>query len=384
MTGSAPDICIYHANCDDGFAAAYAVWKKFGDTVTFIPAQHGGDIPAVAGKDVLIVDFSFKKPVMEQLAAEARRIIVLDHHKTAEAELAGFTRRMECAGGPFEKRYADKMRSGVGVCLDMDKSGCRLAWEYCFGDAEMPSWFAAIEDRDLWRFLRPYTKDICIAIRSYPRDFRVWDRFNFHSLATDGEAIRRYVDMIVSNICDTAFVENIGGHDVPVAACSYDFVSEVANQLLERNPDAPFAACIVRSYDGVTYSLRSTNDRMDVSEIAKAHGGGGHRNAAGFRVKTEPPSTHVVGDRFEIRDSHFGPYIAPSLPQGCDMIVVFANKFAHTPVWMGMPHQFYLREARRLIAEHGGDHLTIVPYRNADKIDIPQTALATTEAIDHG
>lgn len=294
MNSNAPEICIYHANCDDGFAAAYAVWKRFGDGVKFIPAQYGGDVPNVEGKDVLIVDFSFKKPEMDRLASEARRIIVLDHHKTAEAELSSFT-RLECAGGPFEKRYADRLYAGVGVCFDMNKSGCRLAWEYCFGDAPMPDWFAAVEDRDLWRFALPMTKQICISIRSHPRDFIVWDTFDARKLASEGAAIKRYVDMIVSNICDTAFVENIGGHDVPVAACSYDFVSETANQLLHRNPDAPFAACMVRSYDGLTYSLRSMDDRLDVSEIAKANGGGGHRNAAGFRVKPTPsPQPRVV------------------------------------------------------------------------------------------
>ena len=293
MTGPTPDICIYHANCDDGFAAAYAVWRRFGDAVNFIPAQYGGDLPNVAGKDVLIVDFSFKKPEMERLAAEAKRIIVLDHHKTAEAELANFT-KLSCVGWPFEKRYADRLLAGVGVCFDMNKSGCRLAWEYCFGDMPMPGWFAAVEDRDLWRFALPATKEICISIRSHPRDFTVWDGFDAGELAVEGTAIRRYVDMIVSNICDTAFVENIGGHDVPVAACSYDFVSETANQLLLRNPGAPFAACLVRSFDGVTYSLRSMDDRMDVSEIAKANGGGGHRNAAGFRAKILPPAPRAA------------------------------------------------------------------------------------------
>jgi len=287
MTDNAPEICIYHANCDDGFAAAYAVWKRFGDGVKFIPAQYGGDVPNVEGKDVLMVDFSFKKPEMDRLAAEARRIIVLDHHKTAKAELAGFT-RLECAGGPFEKRYADRLYAGVGVCFDMNKSGCRLAWEYCFGDVAMPDWFAAVEDRDLWRFALPMTKEICISIRSHPRNFTVWDTFDASVLASEGVAIKRYVDMIVNNICDTAFVENIGGHDVPVVACSYDFVSETANQLLQRNPEAPFAACMVRSYDGLTYSLRSMDDRMDVSEIAKANGGGGHRNAAGFSTNATP------------------------------------------------------------------------------------------------
>lgn len=279
-----PDICIYHGNCDDGFAAAYAVWKRFGDAVEYLPWQYGQEgLPDVAGKDVLIVDFSFKANLMRELASEAKRIIVLDHHKTAEAELADFL-KLERAGAPFEKKYADRVFQGVGVCFDMEKSGCRLAWEYCFGPAQMPDWFAAIEDRDLWRFDLTQTKEICIAIRSMPRDFAVWDTFNAERLANDGIAIRRYVEMVIRNICDTAFTETINGHQVPVAACSYDFVSEVAHELLIRNPEAPFAACIVRSYDGVTYSLRSMADRMDVSEIARANGGGGHRNAAGYRL----------------------------------------------------------------------------------------------------
>ena len=280
---SAPDICIYHDNCDDGFAAAYAVWKRFGDKVKFIPCQYDNDAPDVAGKDVLIVDFSFKKDVMATMAAQARRIIVLDHHKTAQAELSDFL-QLNAIGGPFEKRYADRMIEGLGVCFNMEKSGCRLAWEYCFGNEPMPDWFAAVEDRDLWRFDLTGTKEICIAIRSMPRDFKLWDMFTAERLANEGVTIRRYVDMIVGNICDTAFEEEIGGHKVPAATCSYDFVSEVAHELLLRNPDAPFAACIIRSYDGITYSLRSVDDRLDVSEIAKANGGGGHRNAAGFRV----------------------------------------------------------------------------------------------------
>lgn len=148
----------------------------------------------------------------------------------------------------------------------------------------MPAWMEHVEDRDLWRFNLRATKEVCIAIRSLPRDFALWDMFTTERLANDGVAIRRYVEMIVNNICDTAFEEEIAGHRVPVASCSYDFVSEAAHELLKRNPSAPFAACMVRSHDGMTYSLRSMDDRMDVSEIAKANGGGGHRNAAGFRV----------------------------------------------------------------------------------------------------
>ena len=33
-----PDICIYHGGCDDGFGAAWAVWKRWPDA-----AQDGDD-----------------------------------------------------------------------------------------------------------------------------------------------------------------------------------------------------------------------------------------------------------------------------------------------------------------------------------------------------
>ena len=284
----APDICIYHANCDDGFAAAFVIWKEWGDKVEYVACQYGQEPPDVAGKDVLIVDFSFSAGTLKAMERQAQRIIVLDHHKTAHESLAELPR---CpAKSPLSMivtaEGCDALADGLWVHIDMRKAGCRLAWEYVHGDSKsMFEWMECIEDRDLWRFNHPDTKKISAAIRSYPRKFEVWNRFGVFELEAEGRAIRRYIDQVVRNIADTAFEEKIGGHTVPVAACSYDFVSDVGNELLNRNPRAAFAACIFRSYDGTTYSLRSNDRRMDVSKIAAAYGGGGHRNAAGFRVE---------------------------------------------------------------------------------------------------
>ena len=46
----------------------------------------------------------------------------------------------------------------------------------------------------------------------------------------------------------------------------------------------PFAACYWDTPAGRVFSLRSTDDGVVVSAVAKKYGGGGHRNAAGFRV----------------------------------------------------------------------------------------------------
>ncbi|MEI3850072.1 MULTISPECIES: hypothetical protein [unclassified Ensifer] len=82
-----------------------------------------------------------------------------------------------------------------------------------------------------------------------------------------------------------------------------------------------------------------------------------------------------LAHRFKLRDSDFGRYIAPVMPFGCDMIVVFANPAGHLPVWLGLPHQLYIKTARDLLEKHGSTHLTIVPYRNMDKFDIEREAL---------
>jgi hypothetical protein len=67
--------------------------------------------PDVTGLDVAIVDFSYKRPVMIELARKAKSILVLDHHKTAEAELI-------------------EPCPGIEVHFDMNRSGAVMAWEY--------------------------------------------------------------------------------------------------------------------------------------------------------------------------------------------------------------------------------------------------------------
>lgn len=72
----------------------------------------------------------------------------------------------------------------------------------------------------------------------------------------------------------------IGGHRVPVANVPYTLTSVMGHLLAER---APFAACYWDTLEGRVFSLRSQKDGLDVSQVAKLFGGG-HKNAAGFRV----------------------------------------------------------------------------------------------------
>ncbi len=135
-------------------------------------------------------------------------------------------------------------------------------------------------------------------LRSVDREFDQWDAAaalysdNPEKFLSEAEAIKRFYDRRVKAICETAGPQMFLGYDgVAVTyACPYDFVSETCHTLLAMYPDAPSAVAVIQNAEGITYSMRSADDRMDVSEIAKANGGGGHRNAAGFRVENNGPS----------------------------------------------------------------------------------------------
>lgn len=276
-------ICIYHANCADGFTAAWCVREALGDAVEYIPASYGSAPPDVTGADVVIVDFSYKWPILERMAQRSRSILVLDHHKTAQADLAPLPKP---AGGWNHHRSV----AGNPVALfDMDRSGAQMAWDY-FHDGARPFLVDVVADRDLWRWEIDQSREINAVIGSHEMTWDTWhdlaarlqadaDRAR---VAAEGEAILRAHDKLVRQVIDVSRRRMvIGGYDVPVAAAPYALASDVAGTMAEGES---FAATYVDGPKGRAFSLRSRGDGVDVSEIAAEFGGGGHRNAAGFLV----------------------------------------------------------------------------------------------------
>ena len=84
-----PTVVLYHAECADGFGAAWAIWNRF-PAARFIPVKHGNPPPAeLQDQRVVIVDFSYARETLETMAAQTQALLVLDHHITAEKALAG-------------------------------------------------------------------------------------------------------------------------------------------------------------------------------------------------------------------------------------------------------------------------------------------------------
>jgi oligoribonuclease NrnB/cAMP/cGMP phosphodiesterase (DHH superfamily) len=266
----APDICIYHGNCADGFTSAWAVWKRWPD-IEFFPGVYGEPAPDVTGKNVLMVDFSYKRPVLEAMLETARTVTILDHHKTAMADLDGLG------------KYPN-----ADITFDMDRSGAMITWEYVH-DEPAPKIVQYVQDRDLWRFTLPGCRDFAAYLFSFEYEFDAWDEIAeaiehpsslAHCIAS-GAAIERKHHKDIAELLKISTREMIiGGHRVKVANLPYTMSSDAANALAEGQP---FGACYFDRADARVFSLRSKADGLDVADIAATYGGGGHARAAGFQ-----------------------------------------------------------------------------------------------------
>ncbi len=252
-----PEVVLYHAECSDGFGAAWALWKKF-PSAQFIPVKHGCPPPAdLAGRYVVIVDFSYARPVLEAIAAQAATLQVLDHHITAQQSLAGL---------PY-------------AYFDQKKSGAVLAWEWAH-QAPVPWLLQYVQDKDLWHWALPASREVNAALASYPYDFGTWDGLRQDTLETEGRGILRYENELVGKIAAEAKLLPFGDEVIPVVQ-SPILTSQVGERLSAGHP-----FCVIwhdregRRY----YSLRSHERGADVAAIATKYGGGGHTHAAGFSV----------------------------------------------------------------------------------------------------
>lgn len=271
-------ICFYHKDCYDGIAAACAVRAKHPDGECIAIAHNNLTIPDVTGRDVIVVDFSFPLDMMREIIHKSRSFVILDHHetfaKTAEALLA------EQVRGDFGNKH-------VVISYDITRSGAMMAWQY-FHSGPVPELIDHINDRDLWKFELPYTREIMAAVGIRPYELEPWmklltgARNPISLLIAEGRILIPKIRQDVDNILRTTLrIVNFDDQPVPVANCPYYLASDVLSKVCEEHPYA------MSYYDTTThrvFSVRSAATGPNVAEFATRYGGGGHKHAAGFSL----------------------------------------------------------------------------------------------------
>jgi len=202
----------------------------------------------------------------------------------------------------------DRIEKNIGnhtIIHDNDQSGAMLAWRWFHPGTEVPMLVKHIDDYDRWVFAIEGTKAFNKALWSYaPWNFEQWDkaimdRTEFDSadglegksaFISEGNAILRAHEQNVRSVvkgsarkCTIGDAHPEFGFHGLAANCPPFLTSDVGHELAVQS--GTFGLCWTLSKEGLVAkcSLRSNGD-YDVSAIAKAFGGGGHRNAAGFEV----------------------------------------------------------------------------------------------------
>jgi len=274
-------IVIYHAECLDGFTAAWAVWKKLGERAAYAPAFYQQPLPEdLKDKEVYMVDFSYPAEVVVKLKAANKKVVIIDHHRTA----------------------AESAKAADEHLFDLNHSGAYLAWQYFHPGKQMPALVRYVEDGDLWMFKMPEARAVlaCLSLEKF--SFSGWEKLaremevitRRREMVQKGKLIMLYEQAIIDFVAKEAELVEFEGRKVLAVNFSYKpLTSELAHTLYKKKPPM---SIVWREMGGEKrISLRS-DGTVDVSAMAQKYGGGGHKAAAAFSL---PASALLPWRRWE-------------------------------------------------------------------------------------
>ena len=263
---------LYHGRCPDGLGAAWAVREILGDKAEYIPMEYDVSPPNVSGRDVVIVDFSFKPMTMRILEEQAKSVVLLDHHATAKDMLADY----QCLCGSTHLQF------------DMNRSGAMMAWNHFHPGKAPPLLLHHIQDRDIWTWKDPASKPFLQQLDTMPLTFETLDKVanldnaGYKAFVDKGRGLCEQFDTFCQGFMEIAQPLHIDGIDGAQVSASHHFTSEVGN-LLSKKTGTFAAIWYVQKPGTIKVSLRAI-DETDVGAIAVRFGGGGHKHAASFRI----------------------------------------------------------------------------------------------------
>lgn len=282
----------------DGICGALVLWFGLGRKGDLLSAQYGDDPPLdcwVKDREVWIVDFSYPREALEHMRSLALDLTVLDHHATAAENCAGLDYCM-----------FDESRCGAKIAFDLMLG---LGW---LQENESPALVdmlgilvSYVQDRDLWTWELEHSREMSAWLASWPRTLGGWleivqrlTRDGFGAARSAGASILRSNSRLAEAMAAQAEeVERRQEKGPPLQVLLVNapvLHSEVAANLLA-DRECDFVCAWRRVKDQYVYNLRSTT--VDVSEIAKWVGGGGHKNAAGFTSPSRPARFFTYGQR---------------------------------------------------------------------------------------
>ena len=149
---------------------------------------------------------------------------------------------------------------------------------------EAPVLLQHIQDHDLWQHKLAKTEAICKALYlRLPVHFSAFEKIKLHTLRQEGAVLLKQQQLNVSRLLNTRHPVRLNGMEGFAVTAPAAFSSDLGHELAEKSGTFGLTYFYHGKRQCYECALRSIGE-FDVAALAKKFGGGGHKNAAGFRV----------------------------------------------------------------------------------------------------
>lgn len=290
-------VCIYHNADPDGIFSGAIVLKRFPDAV-MIGYNYEEDVTAIIAQcvdaTVYMVDVSFKNwSDMETLCDVVEKFVWIDHHHTAYEQCL---KSSICTNPKFEI-----------VFENYQWGACKSVWEVLNMGVIVPYAVILVATYDVRRdYGTPHWNSRVVPFRHVSGQWTTsqevlskMDDFT-DTLGSHWLLVNKFIEQgcIINEFIEKQ--NQITANSSLCIECDFNFKDMNVFKVLAINAtnggdlfksrDTSMYDFTVGFYyvakEGWKVSLRGTGKDIDLGEIAKQYGGGGHKNAAGFKVAT--------------------------------------------------------------------------------------------------
>lgn len=262
---------LYHKNCHDGLASA-GIFYNINKKINYYEYQHGDIVPEFINEVILIVDICLPKKILLNLM-KYNIIYIVDHHLPTEEIIC-------LINAPHFIHY------------DKTKCGALNLWGLLYPDEDIPIILEYVNDRDLWLNKLSNHQEIFDGLSLEEKSVENWynlifqlSTIKFQNILENGSIIRKKINNNLKYLENKAYIKNYEYNNkfFKVVYCNSSlYQSDLGNYLLKKF-NADFSAIYHYNGNKTIFSLRG-HDKVNLSNIAKLYGGGGHYNAAGFSL----------------------------------------------------------------------------------------------------
>lgn len=288
---------IFHKNCIDGFSG-FVILENTGKIDTH--AKIYPDVPSaqnppldVDNKNVIIIDVAYKYEILKEIVNRAKFVTFIDHHVSIHDDVL----KLES-----ETNYKSKLK----IIYNEKESGASLAWKYFYPKQQLPLFVRYVKDNDIGTWKLKHTHSFIASLDAKfdfsltPENIKKWSKL-FHSEIVKKYIIRgriywEYIEYLLNIYSkkysmeafpsvkiyeeySTYFTKPAQYKVAVVCGSGCPNTTWLGMRILD-TVECDFVIIWTLVLDRKEYVLSFRSRDVDVGQIAKLFGGGGHKLAS--------------------------------------------------------------------------------------------------------